>query len=40
MKKIKESVVLNEAARDTLHQLKKKAVMSAPVLAYLDPNKE
>ena len=39
MKKIIESVVWNEAARNTLHQLKK-AVMSAPVLVYLDPNKE
>ena len=39
MKKKKESVVLNEAARNVFHQLKK-AVMSAPVLAYLDSNKE
>ena len=35
----KESVVLNEAARNAFHQLKK-AVMSTPVLAYPDPNKE
>ena len=28
-----------EAGRNAFHQLKK-AVMSAPVLAYLDPNKE
>ena len=39
MKKKKESVVLNEAARNAFNQLKK-AVMSAPVLAYPDPNKE
>ena len=39
MKKKKERVVLNEAARNAYHQLKK-AVMSAPVLAYPDPNKE
>ena len=38
-KKKKEKVVLNEAAREAFHQLKK-AVMSAPVLAYPDPNKE
>ena len=38
-KKKKERVVLNEAARYAFHKLKK-AVMSAPVLAYLDPNKE
>ena len=38
-KKTKERVVLNEAARDAFHKLKK-AVMSAPVLAYPDPNKE
>ena len=38
-KKKKERVVLNEAARDAFHKLKK-AVMSAPVLAYPDPNKE
>ena len=38
-KKKKEWVVLNEAARSTFHKLKK-AVMSAPVLAYPDPNKE
>ena len=39
IKKKKESVVLNEAARNAFHQLKK-AVMSTPVLAYPDPNKE
>ena len=39
LKKKKERVVLNEAARNAFHQLKK-AVMSAPVLAYPDPNKE
>ena len=38
-KKKKERVVLNEAARDAFHKLKK-AGMSAPVLAYPDPNKE
>ena len=38
-KKKKEWVVLNEVARSTFHKLKK-AVMSAPVLAYPDPNKE
>ena len=38
MKK-KERVVLNEAARDAFHKLKK-AVMTTPVLAYPDPNKE
>ena len=38
-KKKKERVVLNEAARDEFHKLKK-AVMSPPVLAYPDPNKE
>ena len=38
-KKKKESVVLNEAARNAFHQLKR-AVMSTPVLAYPDPNKE
>ena len=38
-KEKKERVVLNEAARDVFHKLKK-AVMSAPVLAYPDPNKE
>ena len=38
-KKKKECIVLNEATRDAFHKLKK-AVMSAPVLAYPDPNKE
>ena len=38
-KKKKEWVVLNEAARNAFHKLKK-AVMRAPVLAYPDPNKE
>ena len=38
-KKKKESVVLNEAMRNTFHQLKE-AVMNAPVLAYPDPSKE
>ena len=38
-KKKKEQVVLNEAARNVFHKLKK-AVMSAPVLAYPDPSKE
>ena len=38
-KKKKERVVLNEAARDAFHKLKK-AVMSTPVLAYPDPSKE
>ena len=38
-KKKKEQVVLNEAARKAFHQLKK-VVMSAPVLAYPDPNRE
>ena len=38
-KKKKERVVMNEAARDAFHKLKK-AVMSASVLAYPDPNKE
>ena len=38
-KKKKEHIVLNEAARGAFHKLKK-AVMSAPVLAYPDPNKE
>ena len=38
-KKKKEWVVLNEVARNAFHQLKK-AVMSAPVLVYPDPNKE
>ena len=37
--KKKERVVLNEAPRDAFHKLKK-AVMSTPVLAYPDPNKE
>ena len=32
-------MVLNKAARNALHRLKK-AVMSAPVLAYPDPNQE
>ena len=32
-------MVLNEPARDTFHQLKK-AMMSNPVLAYPNPNKE
>ena len=35
----KERIVLNEAARDAFHKLKK-AVISAPVLTYPDPNKE
>ena len=35
----KEWVVLNEVARGAFHKLKN-AVMSAPVLAYPDPNKE
>ena len=38
-KKKKERVVLHETARDAFHKLKK-AVMSAQVLAYPDPNKE
>ena len=38
-KKKEEQVVLYEAARNAFHQLEK-AVMSAPVLAYPDPNKE
>ena len=38
-KKKKDWVVLNEVARSAFHKLKK-AVMSAPVLAYPDPNKE
>ena len=38
-KKKKKQVVLNEVARNAFYQLKK-AVMSAPVLAYPDPNKE
>ena len=38
-KKKKERVVLNEVARSAFHKLKK-AVMSAPVLAYPNPNKE
>ena len=38
-KKKKERVVLNEVARSAFHKLKK-AVMSAPVLTYPDPNKE
>ena len=39
VKKKKERVVLKEATRKAFHQLKK-AVMSAPVLAYPDPNRE
>ena len=39
VKKKKEQVVLIEATRKAFHQLKK-AVMSAPVLAYPDPNSE
>ena len=38
-KKKKEHVVLNEVARNAFHRLKK-VVMSTPVLAYPDPNKE
>ena len=38
-KKKKEWVVLNEAARNAFNKLKK-AVMSAPVLAYPDTSKE
>ena len=38
-KKKKECVVLNETARGVFHKLKK-AVMSAPILVYPDPNKE
>ena len=38
-KKKKEQVVLNEVARSAFQKLKK-AVMSAPVLAYPDPNKD
>ena len=38
-KKKKEQLVLNEVARNAFHQLKK-AMISAPVLAYPDPNKE
>ena len=38
-KKKKQQVVLNAAARKAFHQVRK-AVMSAPVLAYPDPNKE
>ena len=38
-KKKKEPVVLNEAARNAFHKLKK-FVISGPVLAYPDPNKE
>ena len=38
-KKKNEQVVLNEVARNAFLKLKK-AVMSAPVLAYPDPNKE
>ena len=39
MAKKKEQAVLNETARNAFHHLKK-AVMSALVLAYPDPNKE
>ena len=39
VKKKKEQVVLNKVARSAFHKLKK-AVMSASVLAYPDPNKE
>ena len=39
VKKKKEQVVLNETTRKAFHQLKK-VVMSAPVLAYPDPNRE
>ena len=35
----KEQVVLNEVARGAFHKLKK-AVISAPILAYPEPNKE
>ena len=38
-KEKKEQVILNEVARSAIHKLKK-TVMSAPVLAYPDPNKE
>ena len=38
-KKKKEQVVLNKVARSAFQKLKK-AVMSAPVLVYPDPNKE
>ena len=38
-KKKKEWAVLNEVVWSAFHNLKK-AVMSAPVLAYPDPNKE
>ena len=38
-KKKKEQVVLDKVARSTFHKLRK-AVRSAPVLAYPDPNKE
>ena len=38
-KKKKEQVVLNEVAGGAFHKMKK-AVMSAPVLAYPDPNME
>ena len=38
-KKKKECLVLNEAARNAFHQLKK-VLMGALVLAYPDPNKE
>ena len=38
-KKKKKRVVLNEAARDAFHKLKK-AMMSTPVMTYPDPNKD
>ena len=38
-KKKKESLTLNKEAKETFNVLKK-AVMTAPVLAYPDPNKE
>ena len=38
-KKKKEWIVLNKVARNAFHKLKK-AVMSAPVMAYPDPSKE
>ena len=39
VKRKKEQVVLNKATRKAFHKLKK-AVMSAPVLAYPDPNRK